>query len=341
VKNQFFASLYTPDKPGVGVVVKRLDLTRDSPFADSAAPNIAITGAARFDLPVLPPNGSASLSGKIYVGPKEYPRLSQFEKDEDRVMQYDRYFFNRIFFSGYVAPLENTLLNATYKWVQNWGVAVILMTLILKIISLPFTLAASKSAKRMAKLQPEMQAIREKYKDNPQKQQAATLELFKTHKVNPVGGCIPVLITMPLFVGFFAMLQGPAELRFQSFLWAKDLAAPDTVGYIFGIPINIMPLLMGATMYFQMQLTPTPSTDNMQMKMMKFMPVIFTFFCYNFSCALSLYSTVNGLFTIGQQLVINRMKDDTPVSPASTAATTVAGLGKAVKNVTPPKKKKG
>jgi YidC/Oxa1 family membrane protein insertase len=183
----------------------------------------------------------------------------------------------------------------------------------------------------MAKLQPLMQEIREKYKDNPQKQQQATMELFKAHKVNPLGGCIPILITFPLFIGFFAMLQGSAELRFQSFLWASDLAAPDTVARIWGIPINIMPLLMGATMFYQMQLTPTPSVDNAQAKMMKFMPVIFTLFCYSFSCALSLYSTINGLFTIIQQLIVNRTKEDEAV-----AVTTGPG-GKPIKNVTPRK----
>jgi YidC/Oxa1 family membrane protein insertase len=128
------------------------------------------------------------------------------------------------------------------------------------------------------------------------------------------------------------MLQSSAELRFQGFLWAHDLSAPDTIWRIpgFGFPLNIMPLLMGATMLFQMRLTPQPTVDNAQAKMMKFMPVIFTLFCYSFSCALALYSTVNGLFTIGQQLVINRMKDDEP-APA-------AGPG-GMKNVTPAKKK--
>ena len=229
-----------------------------------------------------------------------------------------------------------------HSWAGNWGVAVIIMTLFLKFVSLPFTLAASRSAKRMAKLQPLMQELREKYKDNPQKQQAATMELFKTHKVNPVGGCIPILITFPLFVGFFAMLQGAAELRFQSFLWASDLSAQDTVAHVFGFPINIMPLLMGATMFYQMKLTPTPSVDNMQMKMMRFMPLIFTAFCYFFSCALALYSTINGLFTIVQQVVINKMKDPAeagPAGPGAAAATTAAAFGKKpIKNVTPKKK---
>ncbi len=330
-KNHFFASIYSPDAPGSGVVVRRIELPA---FPESSVANIGLTGAARFDLPVLAGNGTAKLSGLLYVGPQEYRRLAKFEKSEEKVLPYTEYFFNRIFLSGYIAPFLNLLMNWMHNLVGNWGVAIILMTIVLKIVSLPFTLAASKSAKRMSKLQPLMQEIREKYKDNPQKQQQATMELFKTHRVNPMGGCLPILITMPLFVGFFAMLQSPAELRFQPFLWAHDLSAPDTIARPFGIPINIMPLLMGATMYIQMRLTPSPSVDNLQMKMMRFMPVIFTFICYFFSCALALYSTVNGLFSIGQQLVINRMKDPEQPAPAKPV-----GGGKAMKNVTPGKKK--
>jgi len=329
VKNQFFASIFVGDKPGAAVIVRRIDLP---PFPGTSRVNIGLTGAERFELPALAPGSSVTLAGNLYAGPKEYRRLSQFAHNEDKVMQYDRYLFSRIFLGGYVAPFMNTLMNWTHRWVFNWGLAIIVMTLIIKTVSLPFTLAASRSAKRMQKFQPEIQALREKYKDNPQKLNQATLELFKEHKINPLGGCLPMLITMPLFIGFFSMLQSSAELRFQGFLWAHDLSAPDTIWRIpgFGFPLNIMPLLMGATMLFQMRLTPQPTVDNAQAKMMKFMPVIFTLFCYSFSCALALYSTVNGLFTIGQQLVINRMKD---VEPAPVAG--AAGM----KNVTPAKKK--
>jgi YidC/Oxa1 family membrane protein insertase len=307
-KNQFFTSLYTPERPAVGWVAKRLEL----PAFPTGQANVAMTGAMRFDVPVSLAATAGTLAGSLYVGPQEYKRLSKLEHDQDKVLPYTQYFFNRIFLSGYVAPFLNILLNAIHGWIGNWGVAIILMTILLKFVSLPFTLKASKSAKQMSKLQPELQVIREKYKDNPQKQQQATMEVFKKHKVNPVGSCIPILITMPLFIGFFAMLQSPAELRFQPFLWAPDLSAPDTVARIpfLGLPINIMPLLMGATMYYQMRLTPTPSVDNMQLKMMRFMPVIFTLFCYQFSCALSLYSTINGVFTIIQQVIINRMNDE-------------------------------
>ena len=115
---------------------------------------------------------------------------------------------------------------------------------------------------------------------------------------------------MPLFVAFFAMLQSTAELRFQSFLWSHDLSAPDTVARLFGLPINIMPLLMGATMIYQMKLTPTPTTDNAQAQIMKFMPIVFTLICYNFAAALALYSTVNGVFTIIQQIIVNKTTND-------------------------------
>lgn len=334
VKNQFFASIYTPEKPGVGVVVRRVELP---PLPGSNHPTIGLTGATQLDLPSLVGNGTASFAGDLYVGPKEYTRLSKFAKNEDKVMQYDRYFFNRIFLSGYVAPFMNWLMNIIHNVVGNWGVAIVLMTILLKIVSLPFTLAASKSAKKMQKLSPLMQAVREKYKDNPQKMNQATMELFKEHRVNPMGGCIPILITIPLFVAFFAMLQGTAELRFQGFLWAHDLSAPDTIARIFGFPLNIMPLLMGVTMYFQMKLTPSPTTDNMQAKIFKFMPFVFTAICYNFSCALALYSTVNGLFTIGQQILVNKYtKDETP-APLGVPSGAGKG-GKKIKNVTPPKK---
>jgi YidC/Oxa1 family membrane protein insertase len=166
------------------------------------------------------------------------------------------------------------------------------------------------------------------------------MEIFKKHRVNPVGGCLPILITIPFFMGFYAMLYTTAELRFADFLWAHDLAAPDTVAHVFGLPINIMPILMGITMIVQMRIVPQPTVDNAQAKMFKFMPIIFTLFCYTFSCALSLYSTVNGLFTIGQQLIINRMKDEpSPFSPGGSAVATEETLRKAMKNVTPPKKK--
>ncbi len=333
VQNQFFTSIFTPEKPGVGVLTRRIELP---PLPGSTTSSIGLTGSARFELPSLAPAASTTLAGELYVGPKEYTRLDKFSQREDLVMQFSQG-MGKIFLSGIVSPTLNKLMKWSYSFIGNWGVAIVVMTLLLKFVSLPFTLAASKSAKRMQKLQPLMQAVREKYKDNPQKLNQATMELFKEHKVNPAGGCIPILITIPLFIGFFTMLQGTAELRFQSFLWAKDLSAPDTVAHIFGLPLNIMPLLMGVTMFFQMRLTPSPTTDNMQAKIFKFMPFFFTAICYNFSCALALYSTINGLFTICQQLVVNKYtKTDPTPTPLGVPSGTGKG-GKKLKNVTPQK----
>lgn len=338
VSNQFFATILTPAQPGTGMVTRRVKLFPARVDTDRNA--FGLASAAQFEVGPLAPNAISKLAGDLYVGPKEYHRLSNsdiFKVDQDKVMQFGKYigFFSKILLS-LMTWIHGLFPNAAWAW----GWAIVLTTLTLKLVFVPLTLSASRSAKRMQKLQPEMQAIREKFKDNPQKLQTATMELFKKHKVNPVGGCVPILITMPFFFGFFQMLRGVAELRFQPFLWAPDLALPDTVGHIpwLGLPINIMPVLMGATMVIQMHLTPTPSVDNAQAKMMKFMPYVFALFCYNFSCALALYSTVNGIFTIGQQLVINRTRDTgDPADPANAA--TKSPAGRPMKNVTPAKKK--
>ena len=222
-----------------------------------------------------------------------------------------------------------------HGWTGNWGVAIILTTLALKFLFLPLTLSQARTARRTQKIMPELKAVREKFKDSPQKQQAATMELYKKHKVNPVAGCIPMLLTIPFFFAFFRMLQSAAELRFAHFLWAHDLSAPDTVltvaaPFVGSLNINVLPFVLCAVAFFQMRLTPQPTVDNAQMKIMKFMPFMFLLFYYSWSCALSLYSSVNGLFMIGQQLVINRTKDTGDPADAPRP-------GKPVKNVTPRK----
>lgn len=327
VEDQFFVSILTPDTPGRALITRRVELP---PLPGMQTPAIGVTGSAGFDVPALAPHGESKVGMNFYVGPKEYKRLSNadvFKADQDKVMQFGWFkFFSAILL---------TMMSSIHNVIGDWGYSIIATTLILKFVFLPLTLSASKSAKRMQKIQPQMQTIREKYKDNPQKLNQATMELFKEHKVNPAGGCLPVLITIPFFFGFYRMLGSTAELRFAEFLWAKDLSAPDTVATIWGIPLNIMPLLLGATMIAQMKLTPQPTVDNAQARMFKFMPILFTIFCYSLPCSLSLYSTVNGLFTICQQLVINRMRDDEDKPTPAPAG----GSRAPMKNVTPSKKK--
>ncbi len=331
VKNQFFTSILTPDAPAASLVTRRVKLLTALPDADHNAYGIA--GAAQFELPALAAGASAKLGSNFYVGPKEYKRLANgdvFKADQDKVMDYG--------FFGWASKLLITLMTWMHGLVGNWGFAIMLTTLALKVAFIPLTLASTKSMKRMAKLQPDLAAIKEKFKDNPQKQQQATMALFKERKVNPVGGCLPQLLTIPFFMGFYSMLSSTAELRFAPFLWAHNLAAPDTLFYLGPIPVNVLPLLLGVVMVFQMKLTPmSPTMDSTQAAMMKFMPIIFTFFCYTLPAALSLYSTTNGLFTIAQQILINRMKDEElPATPAPALAPNFHG--KPVKNVTPKKK---
>ena len=327
VSNKFFAGIFTPDTPGAGLITRRVKLLTALPDADRNA--YGVTDDIQLNVPAIAPGAKATLGGEYYVGPREYHRLANtdvFKVDQNKIMNFGWFkFFSQMLL---------TLMTWIHSFVPNWGLAIILTTLTLKLIFIYPTLSASRSAKRMQKLQPQLKVINEKYKDNPQKKNTATMELFKEHKVNPAGGCIPLLITMPFFIGFFKMLYSTAELRFAPFLWAHDLSAPDTVGHIYGLPINVLPLILGIVSFTQIRLAPQPTVDNAQAKMMMFTPVIFLVFCYNYSCALALYSTTNGLFTIGQQLIINRMKDDG--DPANAAA---KSGGKVMKNVTPGKRK--
>jgi YidC/Oxa1 family membrane protein insertase len=326
VKNQFFTSILTPDKAGIGLVTRGVGLP---PFRGSTVPSIGITGNALFDVKPLAPHGETKLGMDFYVGPKEYSRLAKtdiFKHDQDKVMQFGYFKF--------FSELLLRIMTWVCSWVHNWGLAIIITTLAIKTIFLPFSFAMARSARRMQKIQPLLQALREKYKDNSKKLQEGQMALFKEHKINPLAGCLPMLIQMPFFFGIFAMLRSASELRLAPFLWVQDLAAPDTIAHVGGFAINLLPLLMGATMMSQMFLVPQPATmDKTQATMMRFMPLMYVAICYNYSCALSLYSTVNSLFTIGQQILINRMKDDGDPTHAPAAG------GKPIKNVTPAKRR--
>jgi YidC/Oxa1 family membrane protein insertase len=326
VQNQFFVSILTPDEPGTGLITRRIELP---PFHDSLVPDIGITGCALFDVQPLAPHGETKLGMDFYVGPKQYSRLSNadiFKHDQDQVMQFGFIVFR------FCSELLLMGMSLVHSWVHNWGAAIIITTLTIKTIFMPLSFRMARSARRMQKIQPLLQALREKYKGNAQKMQEGQMALFKEHKINPLAGCLPMLIQMPFFIGFFTMLRSASELRLAHFLWVKDLAAPDTIAHIGSVPINILPLLMGATMMSQMFLVPQPATmDKTQASMMRFMPLMYVWFCYNYSCALALYSTVNSLFTIFQQVLINRMKDD--------GDPTHAPGGKPMKNITPAKKR--
>lgn len=323
VKNQFFTGLLTPrgDAKIDGYYIDKIDLGSVGP---QGRENYAMRARALFEVGVIPAGGERLINADYYVGPKDYFRLSKLGQEQDLVMQLAPNFF----LFGWIAIISKfllTLLLGLNSFISNWGLTIIVMTFMIKLAMWPLTQVQVKSAKRMAKIQGPMAELREKYKDKPQLMQQKTMELFKQHKVNPAAGCLPLLIQIPIFLALFYTLRTSADLRFESFLWAEDLSRSDTISWLpelpqwipfFGGPIHVLPLLMGITMYFQMQMTPTPTTDNAQAKLLKLMPFIFLFFCYKFPAGLVIYWTTQNLLTILQQWITNRRKDD-DVLPAN------------------------
>jgi len=235
---------------------------------------------------------------QLYLGPKLYHRLARLDHNEAEVMEFG-------VFKIICQALLN-ILNTLHSFLGNYAAAILALTTIVKLSLWPLQNKATSSMRRMSALSPKIQELREKYKDDPTRMNQEVMKLYKEYGINPVGGCLPMLIQIPIFFGLFTMLRQAVELRGASFLWIKDLSQPDTVGHlpILGWPINVLPLIMAATSFWMTHLTPK-SGDPTQQRMMMFMPIIFIVFCYNFAAALALYYTAQNLFSI-LQLYQNR-----------------------------------
>ena len=299
IKNQFFITIITPDAPAQGYLAQPVQFPMG---LDDKQPPLGITGSLQLGQIILNPNQSQTLGFDYYIGPKEHSRISKMEQDQEKAMQFG--------FFGVISKVFLMIMNWMYAIVNNYGVAIICLTLLIKMVLLPVNVMSIRSMKRMSKIQEPMKLIKERYPDNQQKQQMLLMEIYKLNKMNPVAGCLPMVAQIPIFFALFYMLRGAAELRFADFLWVQDLSKPDTIAYIAGLPLNIMPVVWVVTMAWQMWSMPTPSVDNAQAKMMKFMPFIFFPITYTFSSGLVLYWTVNNVFTIFQQYMINRKEDD-------------------------------
>ena len=284
LKDQFFTAILTPKTPAIGCFSFPLKQGECS----------SMQGFLKFELT----QPSAVLGAAYYVGPKDYLLLEHMGQHQDELMQFG--------FFGAVSKVLLMTMHGIHSVIHNWGWTILILTVIIKLLMWPVTQMQLRSSKKMATIQEPLKLLREKYKDNPQKLQTETMKLFKENRINPASGCLPAVIQIPIFIGLYYMLRSASEIRFQPFLWVKDLSMPDTVCYLGGFPLNIMPLLMGVTMVVQMKVTPMPSTDSMQQKIFMLMPFIFLFFCYNFPAALVLYWTVQNLFTIIQNKLTYR-----------------------------------
>src|SRR5258708_7068507 len=196
----------------------------------------------------------------------------------------------------------------------SYGLAIVLITFTINLVFWPLTQASTRSMKRMQALQPQMKALQDKYKDDAVKMNRKLMEFMKENKVSPLGGCLPMVLQIPVFFGFYSMIQSAIELRGEHFLWAGDLTQPDTLVIIpalafipvigipgVGLPFNLLPLIMGGTMLWQSHLTPpSPGMDPMQAKIMRYMPLMFIVFMYNSSAGLTLYWTLNNILSVLQ-----------------------------------------
>jgi YidC/Oxa1 family membrane protein insertase len=243
-------------------------------------------------LRTIPPKTTQELKEKLFVGPKLQEQLSATGPELERTADYGK-------LTIIAQPLFATL-EFVYDLVKNWGVSIIIVTFILKMLFYPLTAAGYRSMAKMRAVTPRIKAIQERYKDDREQLGRAMMELYKREKINPLGGCLPMLVQIPVFLAFYWVLLESVEMRQAPFFaWISDLSARD--------PYFILPLLMGVAMYAQFKLTPTPATDPVQAKVFQFMPVIMTVMMAWFPAGLVLYWLTNTLLSIAQQWRINHV----------------------------------
>jgi YidC/Oxa1 family membrane protein insertase len=289
VSNQFFTTLMAPlTAKATGVWGRRFDIDYGP-----EQKLLAIEGALGMPGFQLQPGQTYNARFEIYAGPKLYHRLAQLAHNEAEVMDFGVF--------KIVCQLLLNFMNLLHSWLHDYGLAILALTTIIKLTLWPIQNKANRSMRQMAALSPKIQELRDKYKDDPTRMNQEVMKLYKQYGINPVGGCLPMMIQIPIFFGLFKMLGQAVELRNAKFLWVKDLSQPDTVAHLplLGWPINIIPLCMAATQVWLMAMTPKTG-DPTQRRIAMFMPLIFLFICYNFAAALALYYTAQNLFSILQ-----------------------------------------
>ncbi|PYJ27670.1 MAG: hypothetical protein DME90_09670 [Verrucomicrobia bacterium] len=303
VTNQFFTTLMVPlTAKATAVWGRRFDIDHGQDQKLNA-----IEGALGMPGFQLQPGQTYDARFEIYAGPKIYNRLAQLAHNEAEVMDFSSFTILKV-----ICQLLLNFLNLLHHWLGNYGVAILALTTVIKLTLWPLQNQANRSMRKMAALSPKVQELKDKYKDDPTRMNQEMMKLYKQYGINPVGGCLPMVIQIPIFFGLFTMLGRAVELRNATFLWVKDLSQPDILlvipgmGWIpffgipsVGLPINILPILMGATQIWLMAMTPKTG-DPTQRRVMMFTPLIFLFICYNFAAALALYYTAQNLFSILQ-----------------------------------------
>lgn len=289
-ENTYFMCSILPDKP------EQLNVQLSMRGEDTVVANLS--GADS----IIAPGAEQTYIYSVYVGPKELETLKKSGNDLAKIVNFGWF--------DIIAKPALYMLNFFNKYFHNYGIAIILVTVIFKLVFWPISHKGMKSMKTMQKIQPKMVKLREKYKNDKERLNQEMIALYKTYKVNPLGGCLPMVLQIPVFFALYKVLLQTIELRHAPFmLWITDLSAPDRLFIGFDIPflggIPVLTLLMGASMFLQQKMTPS-AADPTQAKIMMFLPVIFTFMFLNFASGLVLYWFINNLLSIGQQYFINR-----------------------------------
>jgi len=312
VNNQFFVNIIRPtsDLSNTWIGGKSIQMTGSDEEEIQG-----VSGTMSFPIGILRSQESKEFSLHVYAGPKDYAGLASLGHEQKKVMQFGMFWW--------ISEPFSWVLNKLHGLLGSYGLAIIVLTILVKLILWPLTAQATRSQKKMQSLQGPMSKLREKHKGNSQKLNQEMMKFYKEHKVNPFAGCWPILIQIPIFLGMFWMLRSAAELYGQSFLWATDLSEQDHVAQVQGFSLNVLPILMVITQWFQMKLNPMqmgPELSDAQRinaKMMRFMPFMFLIFLYFFSSALVLYWTIQNLMTILQTLITKKAPDVTAVSEAT------------------------
>jgi YidC/Oxa1 family membrane protein insertase len=288
----YFVSAFTPTSKGDHEL-----------FTRKVGPRLYAVGAI---MPIgqVAPNSSAVHEGKFYAGPQESVMLEQFATDFDLVKDY-----------GWLTLIAKPifwLMTQLHTLLGNWGWTIIFLTILIKLAFFPLSAASYRSMAKMKLVTPKMTAIRERHQGDPQKMNAAMMELYKTEKINPLGGCLPIVVQIPVFIALYWVLLASVEMRHAPWLgWIHDLSAPDTLfGTLPGLdmPIGLLPIIMAVSMYVQTKMNPTPP-DPIQAKVMMIMPLVFSFMFFYFPSGLVLYWVVNNILSIAQQWAITKQSE--------------------------------
>lgn len=306
VKNRFFVSAAMSDWPAGG-----FEFTAQRDMNRNEYRLVGLSARMQFASREIAAGATCERVTSLFIGPRKLSLLQKFDgkAELDEVMEFGMW--------SWLCKLLLPTLNGFYSVIPNYGVAILLLTILVRVLFWPLTHKSTQSMKKMSEIQPKIKELQAKFKDNPQKLQQETWAIYRENKVNPMASCLPMLVQIPVFIALFYVLRNSVELRYAPFLWISDLSEPENLlAGVLPIPLNILPILMALTMGLQSYFTPSAGDPKQQRMMMVMMPVMMLFMFYSFPSALSLYWTISQVLAIVQMVYIRRKGGDTS-QPAS------------------------